>query len=269
MRVCIIGMGEIGLGLYRAMERFPFHELTGMDIDVQKVNALKKAGVRATTQLPLNQDVYVVAVLTSDQVKHVLANNIFPPHALIVVESTLAPGTSREIIKNKPHLKLVIFPHRFNPDTADEHGFLNVNKDYTRVIAASTPAVLGEALAFYSTYMDTSFLHQTSMEIAELCKPLENAYRFVEIAIAEELKMLSEHAGIDFTALRAAVNTKWNIDIKEARDGVGRHCLPKDIRIINQYFGQNIFFHVAQAIDERYKSALPSMKTLNPQILEK
>jgi UDP-N-acetyl-D-mannosaminuronic acid dehydrogenase len=50
----------------------------------------------------------------------------------------------------------------------------------------------------------------------------------MEIAFAEELKMFCDYSGIDFTELRDAVNTKWNIKVMEARDGIGGHCLPKD-----------------------------------------
>jgi UDP-N-acetyl-D-mannosaminuronate dehydrogenase len=69
------------------------------------------------------------------------------------------------------------------------------------------------------------------IEIAELLKMVENSYRFVEIAFAEELKMMCDELGVAYEELRQAVNTKWSIKLLEARDGIGGHCLPKDTQM--------------------------------------
>ena len=90
------------------------------------------------------------------------------------------------------------------------------------------------------------------IEIVELAKPLENAYRFAEIAIAEELKMLCDEKGIDFNRLREAANTKWNINIKEARGGINGKCLPKDTQAINEFFGNNKMFSASIDINREY-----------------
>jgi UDP-N-acetyl-D-mannosaminuronic acid dehydrogenase len=43
-----------------------------------------------------------------------------------------------------------------------------------------------------------------------MCKIVENAYRYVQIAFAEELRMICEALGLDFNEVRMACNTKWN-----------------------------------------------------------
>lgn len=53
----------------------------------------------------------------------------------------------------------------------------------------------------------------------------------MEIAFAEELKMVCHDQMLNFDELRAAVNTKWNESILEAREGIGGHCLPKDTQM--------------------------------------
>ncbi len=65
-----------------------------------------------------------------------------------------------------------------------------------------------------------------------MSKIAENAYRFVQIAFAEELKIICDKCEIPFEELRESCNTKWNIEILEARDGIGGHCLPKDVRYL-------------------------------------
>lgn len=73
----------------------------------------------------------------------------------------------------------------------------------------------------------------STIEVAELSKIAENSHRYLQIAYAEDLKMCCDKIGIDFNELRNAMNTKWNVDLPEAREGIGRHCLPKDIKYLN------------------------------------
>ena len=71
----------------------------------------------------------------------------------------------------------------------------------------------------------------SSIEIAELTKIIENSHRYLQIAFAEELYLYCQANNIHFSDLREALNTKWNVDILEPRDGIGGHCLPKDTRM--------------------------------------
>jgi UDP-N-acetyl-D-mannosaminuronic acid dehydrogenase len=71
----------------------------------------------------------------------------------------------------------------------------------------------------------------SSIEIAELTKIIENSHRYLQIAFAEELYLYCQATGVHFSELRDALNTKWNVEILEPRDGIGGHCLPKDTRM--------------------------------------
>jgi UDP-N-acetyl-D-mannosaminuronic acid dehydrogenase len=69
------------------------------------------------------------------------------------------------------------------------------------------------------------------VEIAELTKIVENAHRYLQIAFAEDLYLYCQANNINFAELRDSLNTKWNVNILEPRDGVGGHCLPKDTKM--------------------------------------
>ena len=72
-------------------------------------------------------------------------------------------------------------------------------------------------------------MHPVSrIEVAEMTKITENAYRYLQIAFAEDLYLYCQANNINFAELRDALNTKWNVNILEPRDGIGGHCLPKD-----------------------------------------
>jgi hypothetical protein len=70
-----------------------------------------------------------------------------------------------------------------------------------------------------------------NIEIAEVTKVAENAHRYLQIAFAEDLYLYCRANHINFVELRDALNSKWNVEILEPREGIGGHCLPKDTRI--------------------------------------
>jgi UDP-N-acetyl-D-mannosaminuronic acid dehydrogenase len=78
-------------------------------------------------------------------------------------------------------------------------------------------------------------MHPVSkIDIAEMTKTIENAHRYLQIAFAEDLYLYCQANNINFSELRDALNTKWNVNILEPREGIGGHCLPKDTRMFLQ-----------------------------------
>ena len=78
-------------------------------------------------------------------------------------------------------------------------------------------------------------MHPVSkIDIAEMTKTIENAHRYLQIAFAEDLYLYCQANNLNFSELRDALNTKWNVNILEPREGIGGHCLPKDTRMFLQ-----------------------------------
>ena len=86
----------------------------------------------------------------------------------------------------------------------------------------------------------------TEIEIAEITKVIENAHRYLQIAFAEELYLYCQANNINFPELRDALNTKWNVNILEPREGIGGHCLPKDTKM---------FLHSSKSIRSKILTA--------------
>jgi UDP-N-acetyl-D-mannosaminuronic acid dehydrogenase len=111
------------------------------------------------------------------------------------------------------------------------------------------------------------------VEIAELTKIVENAHRYLQIAFAEDLYLYCQANNINFAELRDSLNTKWNVNILEPRDGIGGHCLPKDTKmflhssksirskIIEAAIQVDSEYRKNQAINEMYHSNKKSMST--------
>jgi UDP-N-acetyl-D-mannosaminuronic acid dehydrogenase len=179
---------------------------------------------------------------------------------LVSIESTIVPGTSRKIYENifNKSINLVHVPHRYWAGDPVKHGVRQL-----RVIGAVNQGSLEVGIKFYRDMLDIPLHVCSSIEVAEMCKIAENAYRYVQIAFAEELRMICETLGLSFNEVREACNTKWNVEILEARDGIGGHCLPKDIRYLSSLTIHNTLLKGAIKADEEYRKWL-SGKRKNP-----
>jgi UDP-N-acetyl-D-mannosaminuronate dehydrogenase len=75
----------------------------------------------------------------------------------------------------------------------------------------------------------------------------------VQIAFVEQLRLICEKHGILFEEVRKSANTKWNVELLEARDGIKGECLPKDIRYLAT-LEESPLLQGAIETDERYKN---------------
>ena len=244
MKVCVVGLGEIGSAVYDELEKIRSNEVWGVD-----KNSKQCKGKQAQTEL-MDADVYCICVYTTEQVldvcKHIEGLAKDP---LIIVESTVERGTWKKIEDIfDGNVDLVVFPHRFNPGDAD-HKVFNLD----RIAGVNREKAWDKFISFINGYHQAS-LHRTTPEIAEIAKPIENAIRYLEIALAEDLKIACHKAGIDFKELRTAINTKWNIDLKEARDGIGGKCLPKDADITLKMLDSRLIKEAVE-VDKEYRKS--------------
>jgi nucleotide sugar dehydrogenase len=180
---------------------------------------------------------------------------------LVSIESTLAIGTCRRIYERifKRSIDLVHVPHRYWNQDPIKHGVRQL-----RVIGGIDEDSLRTGLRVYQQ-LDIPLFPVSSIETAELSKTVENSYRFLQIAFAEELRMMCHEHSVDMTELRKACNTKWNAEILEARDGILGHCLYKDTHYIINSSRNSKLLRTAVSVDQEYKRALRTKRLLNNQ----
>jgi len=160
--------------------------------------------------------------------------------ALVSIESTIPRGTSKEVFNLLNHrLHVAYVPHRWFGLEEREHG---VNQ--LRVAGGVCDYCLNAATRFYSGLAGGTNINKKNLgiplhpvsdiEIAEITKLAENAYRYLQIAFAEDLYLYCQVNNVSFADLREVINTKWNVNVLEPRDGIGGHCLPKDTKTFLQ-----------------------------------
>ena len=154
------------------------------------------------------------------------------PGTLVIVESTIEPGTSRKvllpILLEESKLKIEEFDFAFSPERIDP-----TNKKWTisntpKLVAGHTVNAAIRAEEFYGKFID-SIIRCTSLEIAEVAKLLENSFRLVNISLVNELAIFCEKIGIDVTEVISAAATKpYGFMAFYPSIGVGGHCIPVD-----------------------------------------
>jgi UDP-N-acetyl-D-mannosaminuronate dehydrogenase len=212
--------------------------------------------------------------------------------ALISIESTIPKGTSKKVFEKVDHrLHVVHAPHRWYALEENIHGVnqlriiggvsscclqhgLNFYDGVdVRISNDTTTSSSGSGSGSISKQYDSPSLTSTShmkagglslqipmhpvssIEVAELTKIIENAHRYLQIAFAEELYLYCKANNISFTELRHSLNTKWNVEILEPRDGIGGHCLPKDTKMFVNSSNtiKSKILQAAMEIDENYR----------------
>jgi len=264
MKVCVIGLGQIGFPVAQYIQAKGL-DVYGYDINPATVDrAVKEGNFKASSiwsQVP-KADVYIISVTTGQINEQPDLSAVFEvskkiaehakPETLVAIESTILPGTSKKIFEEtfKGKVKLVHAPHRYWADQADKYGVNQV-----RVIGAVNQESLNAGMNFYKDQLGIPMHKVSAVEVAEMCKITENSHRYLQIAFAEDLKMMCSRIGMNFAELREAMNTKWNVDLPEARDGIGRHCLPKDIRYVTS-LTPSILLSSAMEVDKKYREWL-------------
>jgi UDP-N-acetyl-D-glucosamine dehydrogenase len=151
---------------------------------------------------------------------------------LVVLESTTYPGTTREQVAPLLERSGLVAGEGFNLAFSPER----VDPGRTDFTLANTPKVLGgltEACAaraeeLYGLVCE-NVVRVSSPEAAELSKLLENIFRSVNIALVNELAMLTDRMGIDVWEVVEAASTKpYGFMRFEPGPGMGGHCLPVD-----------------------------------------
>ncbi|MEX0874311.1 MAG: nucleotide sugar dehydrogenase [Actinomycetota bacterium] len=196
-----------------------------------------------STALETPADVYVICVNTplrdgSPDLRYIESAGetvaaVLATGALVVLESTTYPGTTEELLR--PILEagsglragedfaLAHSPERINPgDSAWNH------RNTAKVVGGLTPESTELAVAFYQRICDT-VVPVSSPRTAEITKLLENSYRVVNIALANEMSIVCNDFGIDPWEVISAASTKpYGFTPFFPGPGVGGECVPVD-----------------------------------------
>lgn len=263
--ICVIGLGYIGLPTASMFATQGF-DVLGVDINptvVETVNNgevhIEEPGLRTMVNAAVNSgqlqaatepapaDVFIIAVPTpckhdddstnrSSDLSYIesAVEAMLPSlqeENLVILESTSPPETTR---------KHVAEPLRRAGYTPGESVFVahcpervlpgNILRELIqndRTVGGVTEACSRRAAEFYGEVVDGD-IHRTNATTAELVKLMENTYRDVNIALANELAGICDHLSVDVTRVIELANYHPRVNLHWPGPGVGGHCLPID-----------------------------------------
>ena len=258
--VNVIGLGYIGLPTSLALASHGV-SVVGTDYNRELVETLKgghttfkekglddlferavAAGIQFTTEY-IETDMYIVSVPTPydkeskkidatyvvNAVRQVL--EVCPKGAIIVVESTVSPGTMdtfiRPIVKEKGYvtgrdIHLVHAPERILPGN-----MLYELRHNSRTIGADDPDVGEKVKQVYASFCEGE-ITVVDIRTAEMTKVVENTFRDINIAFANELTKICRAGGMDVYEIIRIANKHPRVNILNPGPGVGGHCISVD-----------------------------------------
>lgn len=261
MRVGVVGLGYVGLPLVVGFARAG-HDVVGVDLDAAKVAALGAGssyvedvsdatvvsiGERLTvstdaaalapcdailicvpTPLTVNREPELGPLRAASEA----VASVLRPGQLVVLESTTYPGCTRDLLvpaleagglRAGEDVAVAFSPERIDPGRTDY-----TLRTTPKVVGGLTPGCLERARALYDEVCD-HVVPVSSLEAAELTKLLENVFRSVNIALVNELAMLTDRMGVDiWEVVEAAGSKPYGFMRFEPGPGMGGHCLPVD-----------------------------------------
>ena len=277
----VIGLGYIGLPTALMMASHGV-EVVGTDYNKELVNTLNaghttfkedgldelfnqavKAGIKFTTEYQ-HTDTYIVSVPTPYDkfskkvdacyvvaaVKDVL--KVAPKGATIVVESTVSPSTMEKFVRPAVEeagfvigedVHLVHAPERIIPGNM-VYELLHNN----RTIGADEKEI-GEKVKKLYSYFCQGEIVVTDIKTAEMTKVVENTFRAVNIAFANELARICRHDNMDVYEIIKICNMHPRVNILQPGPGVGGHCISVD-----PWFLVGDYPSLAKVIDESMKT---------------
>lgn len=277
----VIGLGYIGLPTALMMASHGV-EVVGTDYNKElvetlnaghttfKENGLKElfqealnAGIKFSTEYQVT-DIYIVSVPTPYDkfskkvdacyvvaaVKSIL--KVAPKGATIVVESTVSPGTMEKFVRPAVEengfeigkdIHLVHAPERIIPGNM-VYELLHNN----RTIGADDRTIGEKIKGLYSSFCQGEIV-VTDIKTAEMTKVVENTFRAVNIAFANELARICRHDNMDVYEIIKICNMHPRVNILQPGPGVGGHCISVD-----PWFLVGDYPSLAKVIDESMKT---------------
>lgn len=272
--ISVLGLGNVGLPAALLLAQAG-KKVIGVDLDNGVVNPLRKGILPSHIQekklkqliknpkvrknltirtTPSLADVFIIAVPTPLHKSKRMADLSFVKKAilsilpflkkgnLVVIESTIPPMTCRSYITpliERSGLKvgktifLAYCPERVLPGDIYQEIIHN-----DRIIGGVNKKSRELATNLYSSFVK-GHLYETDDVTAELCKLMENAYRDVNIALANEFANVAENLGVNSKEVINLANKHPRVNILNPGIGVGGHCIPVDPWFIYQVDSKN------------------------------
>ena len=262
-KIAVIGLGYVGLPLAVKAAKSGY-EVYGIDSNLELVNSINagKSAIEDVSDALLSEVIHKRKFFASNKVDNIadidvilicvptpvnsesipdlsflsqaliISSQILKAGSLVILESTVAPGTTRNflipLVEKTSGINRDLLHFSYSPERIDP-----LNKDWgisntPKLISSYTQESLELTLQFYSKFVK-SIIKCNSLEVAETAKLLENTFRLVNISFINEIAKFCDALGIDVNEVIKMASTKpYGFMAFYPSVGIGGHCIPVD-----------------------------------------
>jgi nucleotide sugar dehydrogenase len=271
LKITILGMGYIGLPTAIAFARAGF-VVNGFDVNTEVINSLKKGHIHIVEPdlqeaflevfngkklIPVGQlpksDVFIIAVPTPFKKDHQgkiadlsyvesaakMVSKVLEKGNLVILESTVPPMTTKmmtDILEKETGIPREDFMTAHCPERVLPGRILFELENNDRIIGVEKKEAGEYTKEIYKTMVKKGTCYVTDDITAEMCKLVENTFRDINIAFANELSVICDKLDINVFELIELANKHPRVNILTPGSGVGGHCLAVDPWFIVEKF---------------------------------
>ncbi len=288
IRISVVGLGYVGLPTALNFHKAGF-SVAGIDISEKVVETLKNRELHLsdssfTEKIPpegkswkittdfseevAHSDVVLITVPTpvkedgspnldyvNSSISSVLDNIDRKSKTIVVLESTVFPGVTREVVGRLSKEKGIKIGEEvvpaYCPERVDPGPGGREIQSVAQIVGCDDEEVGRFLASLFSRITSEKSTYVGGIEVAEAAKLIENVQRDIDIALANELSIILPKIGLDVEQVLDAASTKWNFHRHKPGVGVGGHCIPVD-----PYY----YIDLAESVGESALLAIASRK---------
>ena len=241
MNIGIIGQGFVGTAVKEGLKKF--HEIDTFDLDETKrdVDYIEDIIDRnniifVCLPTPMKKDGSCDISIVENTVMELdnLALTRQCSNRIVVIKSTIPPGTTEKLNEECEHIQIV-----FNPEFLTEANFIEDFKNQDRIIIGGPrPASTKVRQLFYKVFPKAHII-KTSSTIAEMVKYMTNTFLATKVSFANEIFQICNELNIDYDKVTEYATyderlgkSHWSVPGPDGHYGFGGSCFPKDINAL-------------------------------------
>jgi UDP-N-acetyl-D-mannosaminuronic acid dehydrogenase len=278
--VCVHGLGYIGLPT-AAMLADSGHDVVGYDVDDELLDQLERgevpvdepgldafveralAGSLSVSREAVPAEYHLICVptpldgdradLTYVETAGETVSGVLRPGDTVILESTVPPGTTVDVlgpVLEASGIGVGDFSLAYSPETVLPGNVIAELRANDRAVGGIDESSVESAAALYDSFVEGELRTTTQPTLAEFVKLLQNTYRDVNIALANEVAMIAADYGLDSREAIALANHHPRVNIHQPGPGVGGHCIPIDPLFLGQHSENLDLIERARAVND-------------------
>ena len=241
MSIGIVGIGYVGHALKVGFGGYYDIHTYDKNPELSSTESLKDLAIKCKiificVPTPMNNDGSCNTSIVEEVIRDISSYSL--DDRIVVIKSTIIPGTTKRLSENHPNLKII-----FNPEFLTEANFIEDFKNQERIVLGSESDSVDIIEDVYRKVFSKAVIVQTGSAEAEMVKYFCNAFLATKVSFANEIKILCDALNIDYNKVlncasydKRIGSSHFNVPGPDGKVGFGGSCFPKDINALISLF---------------------------------